>query len=308
MVLLVCFQVFSELPDALSENRNLDLRRPGVRFVEAVLPRQLCFDFALDCQTGSELYRPDLPGAVQAGPAARSPSSSVMRRRTCRGRSAARASRCASRSGYLLTNRSPLILGSDHTLSDQSLAQRADEGGRRMIDEVPGQRPCARGGALMAYGLDHREAAVAGRLCHVVRGAKKASRPAVRVEQRVRVARSQHQLETGHPVRQQQARRKLGQMAKVGSRTSGSGGRRSGLATAWRSLSRQSSPTEPGPQLTASAPPGGRAPGSRLPGGRASRSGRRPVLRDRSISRCRWLDASHTMRWRRRPPALRRSD
>ena len=64
-------------------------------------------------------------------------------------------------------HRSPLILGSDHTLSDQSLAQRADEGGRRMIDEVPGQRPCARGGALMAYGLDHRQTAVAGRLCHV---------------------------------------------------------------------------------------------------------------------------------------------
>lgn len=64
-------------------------------------------------------------------------------------------------------DRSPLILGSHHTLSDQSLAQRADEGGRRVIDQVPGQRRCARDGALMAYGLDHRQTAVAGRLCHV---------------------------------------------------------------------------------------------------------------------------------------------
>src|SRR5215813_11382797 len=54
MVLLMSLQVLCELRDSLSEDCYLDLGRTRVGFVEAILPRQLCLDFAFDCQTGRD--------------------------------------------------------------------------------------------------------------------------------------------------------------------------------------------------------------------------------------------------------------
>ena len=50
MVLLVHLEMLGELLDPLREEGDLDFGRPGVRFVEPVLPDQIRF-LAIDCQT-----------------------------------------------------------------------------------------------------------------------------------------------------------------------------------------------------------------------------------------------------------------
>src|SRR5215831_16404144 len=62
MVLLMSLQVLCELRDSLSEDCYLDLGRTRIGFVEAILPRQLCLDFAFDCQTGRDYtHRTSVP-------------------------------------------------------------------------------------------------------------------------------------------------------------------------------------------------------------------------------------------------------
>src|ERR1700730_10571016 len=61
VVLLVRLQVLSELPDALREDRDLNLGRARIRVMELVLRNQLSFDFGVDCQTDGRLYQTGRP-------------------------------------------------------------------------------------------------------------------------------------------------------------------------------------------------------------------------------------------------------
>src|SRR5215469_7581218 len=109
MVLPVGLQVLREQLDALGEDGDLDLGRTRVGAVEAVLLCQPCLDFALDCQTGDELYRPTSSAA------------------------AATAS-CPSRGGRLWDGRLPLPCGgggpSGPVGGSRSAAAPARRGGR----------------------------------------------------------------------------------------------------------------------------------------------------------------------------------
>src|ERR1700730_4047714 len=70
VVLLVRLQVLSELPDALREDRDLNLGRARIRVMELVLRNQLSFYFGVDCQTDGRLYqtagRPSAPPSREA--------------------------------------------------------------------------------------------------------------------------------------------------------------------------------------------------------------------------------------------------